>query len=74
MSCSAVIRRASVRDAAARIGACAADQADTSWKHGPVLRLGRRYRFYYREEQGGGAAREAAVTVYPLPMYPLGGS
>jgi hypothetical protein len=48
--------------------------ADTAWKHGPVLRLGRRYRFYYREAQGGGAASEAAVTVYPLPMYSLGGT
>jgi hypothetical protein len=46
--------------------------ADTPWKHGPVLRLGRRYRFYYLEAQGGGAAEQAAVTVYPLPMYPVG--
>jgi hypothetical protein len=43
--------------------------ADTPWKQGPVLRLGRSYRFYYLEQQGGGAAGEAAVTVYPLPMY-----
>jgi hypothetical protein len=47
--------------------------ADTPWKHGPVLMLGRHGRFYYLEQQGGGAAAQAAVTVYPLPMYPVGG-
>jgi hypothetical protein len=47
--------------------------ADTPWKQGPVLDLGRHYRFFYLEQQGGGAADEAAVTVYPLPMYPIGG-
>lgn len=47
--------------------------ADTPWKLGPVFTLGRHSRFYYLEQQGGGAAAQAAVTVYPLPMYPLGG-
>ena len=47
--------------------------ADTPWKHGPVLTLGRHSRFYYLEEQGGGAAAQSAITVYPLPMYPVGG-
>jgi hypothetical protein len=47
--------------------------ADTPWKHGPVLRLGRGGRFYYLEQQGGGAAAQSAITLYPLPMYPVGG-
>jgi hypothetical protein len=47
--------------------------ADTPWKQGPVLRLGRHSHFYYLEQQGGGDAEDAAVTLYPLPMYPLGG-
>jgi hypothetical protein len=47
--------------------------ADTPWKQGPVLKLGRHSRFYYLEQQGGGAAAQAVVTVYPVPMYPMGG-
>jgi hypothetical protein len=47
--------------------------ADTPWKHGPVLTLGRHAPFYYLEEMGGGAAEQSAITLYPLPMYPLGG-
>ena len=47
--------------------------ADTPWKHGPVLTLGRHGRFYYLEQQGGGAAAQSAITLYPLPMYPVGG-
>jgi hypothetical protein len=47
--------------------------ADTPWKQGPVFTLGHHSRFYYLEQQGGGAAAQAAVTVYPLPMYPVGG-
>jgi hypothetical protein len=46
--------------------------ADTSWKYGPVLTMGAGWRWQYIEQQGGGAADRAAVTVYPLPMYPTG--
>ena len=44
--------------------------ADTTWKLGPVLTLGAGWRWQYLEQQGGGAAEQAVVTVYPLPMYP----
>jgi hypothetical protein len=47
--------------------------ADTPWKQGPILRLGARYLYYYAEKQGGGDAADAVVTLYPLPMYPVGG-
>ena len=44
--------------------------ADTTWKLGPVLTLGASSRWQYLEQQGGGAADRAVVTLYPLPMYP----
>ena len=46
--------------------------ADTSWKYGAVLTMGAGWRWLYVEQQGGGAADRAVVTVYPLPMYPVG--
>ena len=38
----------------------------------PVLTMGAGWRWLYLEQQGGGAADRAVVTVYPLPMYPVG--
>jgi hypothetical protein len=46
--------------------------ADTTWKYGPVMTMGAGWRWQYVEQQGGGAAERAVVTVYPLPMYPVG--
>jgi hypothetical protein len=46
--------------------------ADTSWKYGSVLTMGAGWRWQYLEQQGGGAADRSVVTVYPLPMYPVG--
>jgi hypothetical protein len=46
--------------------------ADTPWKSGPVLTLGTSWRWYYLEQQGGGAGDRAVVGLYPLPMYPTG--
>lgn len=43
--------------------------ADTPWKYGPALRLGRSWKWYFAEGTGGGDAANAAVTVYPLPFY-----
>ena len=34
--------------------------------------MGAGWRWQYVEQQGGGAADRAVVTVYPLPMYPVG--
>lgn len=46
--------------------------ADTTWKYGGVLTMGPGWRWQYVEQQGGGAADRAVVTVYALPMYPVG--